>query len=319
VNGYGPTEVTTFTTCHVVPPEQEAGFSVPIGRPIRKTWIRLLDDSLEPVPDGAPGHLYAGGGGLARGYLGDPALTAERFIPDPWSSGQRLYFTGDLARRRSDGAIEFLGRADQQIKKRGFRVEPAEIEEALRRDPHLRDAAVVPEGDTADERLLVAYVVPRTPAAARRELVPVTRSRLRGRLPKYLIPDQWVVLDAFPLTANGKVDRRALADVSAARVDTREAARDGLDPQTEVERALAAIWRTIFQVDWVGRHDDFFELGGHSLLASRMISRARSTIGIEVPLTAVFDHPTVAQMAELIENVLTVDGHGQARGSQGNP
>ncbi len=300
VNAYGPTEVTTFTTCHVVDAEHDDGYAVPIGRPIDDTWVRVLDENLEPVAAGVPGYLYAGGGGVARGYLGDPALTAERFVPDPWSTGQRLYFTGDLARSLPDGSIEFLGRGDQQVKKRGFRVEPAEIEEALRLDPLLRDAAVVAEGDSAEDRMLVAYVVAASAGIDAGQLLAAVRTHLRDRLPDYLIPDRWAVVDGLELDANGKVDRRALAAAATARepLDADSAAGE-LRGAAEIE--LAAIWRELFKLPAVGRHDDFFELGGHSLLASRMVSRMRSTMGIEVPLTVIFDYPTVAQVAELIE------------------
>jgi amino acid adenylation domain-containing protein len=297
VNAYGPTEVTTFTTCEVVS-VPEAGAVVPIGRPIKRTWVRLLDDNLECVPDGAVGQLYAGGDGLARGYLGDAALTAERFVPDPLRPGQRLYRTGDLARRLGDGRLEFLGRADQQIKRRGFRIEPGEIEAALRRDPDVRDAVVLPEGDTAEERRLVAYLTPARTASASHDLAAGVRKRLRDVLPSHLMPDRWLVLDELPLNANGKVDRRALAGealaaaVSAAPVDHAE---------SKVEAVLMQIWQEIFGVERVGRHDDFFDLGGHSLLASKMVSRIRTALGVEIALVDVFDHPTLTEIAELID------------------
>ena len=306
VNGYGPTEVTTFTTCYDVPAEPADSFGVPIGQVIAKTWVRLLDADLRPVPDGTPGHLYAGGEGLARGYLGDPALTALRFVPDPWMPGRRMYATGDLAKRRPDGSLEFVGRVDQQVKRRGFRVEPAEIEEALRRDAQLRDAAVVPEGDGADGRVLVAYLVPRAPGPERGGLVAAVRDRLRAQLPDYMLPDQWAVLESFPLNANGKVDRRALVGTATARIEAADDAQEHTSatsaPQGETEAALAAIWRELFELDRVGRHDDFFELGGHSLLASRMVARVRASLGVEVPLVDVFDNPTVAEVAALIES-----------------
>jgi amino acid adenylation domain-containing protein len=302
VNAYGPTEVTSFTTCHPVPPEQPDGFAVPIGTPIRKTWIRLLDNDMEPVPVGAPGRLYAGGDGLARGYLGDPALTAERFVPDPWSPGERLYDTGDLARIEPDGTVEFLGRADQQFKKRGFRVEPAEIDEALRQLPQVRDAAVAAEGGTAEGRTLVAYLVPEPGHDGDPGWLPAVRAGLRERLPAYLVPDRWMVLDALPLNANGKVDRQALA---AAAVEHHAAEPVGDSPDGEIESAIAAIWCEIFSVPRVGRLDDFFELGGHSLLASRMAARFRAGMGLDVPLAVIFDHPTVAELAALVEEAGT--------------
>jgi amino acid adenylation domain-containing protein len=298
VNGYGPTEVTTFTTCHVVTPDQPAAYAVPIGRPIRRTRVRILDADLNEVPPGVTGHLLAGGDGLARGYLTDPELTAQRFIPDPYLPGQRLYVTGDLARYRDDGVIEFQGRADQQIKKRGFRVEPAEIEESLRRDPDLRDAAVLARGANAEDKQLVAYLVPLSPGGDA-DLVGRVRAALRTRLPEYLIPDLWLTVDTLPLNANGKVDRAALAALGAAEHHV----ADEHQPVGGTEARLAGVWRELFEVESVGRHDDFFELGGHSLIASRMAVRLRTLFDLEVPLAVIFDHPTIAQLAELIDQV----------------
>jgi amino acid adenylation domain-containing protein len=300
VNGYGPTEVTTFTTAHVVTSQQDEHTAVPIGTPINRTWVRVLDADFAPAPAGETGRLYAGGDGLARGYLGDPQLTAARFVPDPWAPGERLYDTGDLARLRPDGGIDFLGRADQQIKKRGFRVEPSEIEESLRQDPLVRDAAVIGHGQHADERILVAFLQP-TDDADEADLVRLARSGLRERLPEYLIPDQWQVVAELPLNANGKVDRRALTERWNQR-----AATDIDETQTPVgptETELAVIWRDLFELDTVGRHDDFFDLGGHSLLASRMAARLRQQSGLEVPLAVIFDNPTIARLAALIDAV----------------
>lgn len=305
VNAYGPTEVTSFTTCYDVPADVADGPGVPIGRAIAKTWVRLLDADLQPVPDGTAGHLYAGGEGLARGYLGDAALTARRFVPDPWLPGQRMYATGDLARMRADGTLEFLGRADQQVKRRGFRVELGEIEDALRRDADLRDAVVIPDGDSADNRVLIAYLLPRASEPVSDALVAVVRDRLRGQLPDYMVPDGWAVLDAFPLNANGKVDRQALVGTAALRLDAAQETSEPsalAAPQGETESALAEIWRELFELDQVGRHDDFFDLGGHSLLASRMVARVRAALGVDVPLVDVFDNPTVAEVAALIES-----------------
>jgi len=281
INAYGPTEATTFTTTQ---PIADAG--TPIGRPIRATSTHVLDDDLDPV---AEGRLYIGGAGLARCYLGDPAFTAERFIPDPWTPGERLYDTGDLVRLRPDGALDFLGRADGQIKRRGFRVEPAEIEEALRTDPEVQDAAIVVQGDSAEDKILVAHVV----TAGSLDAI---RSRLADALPAYLMPDRWLVLPRLPLNANGKVDRRALLDILAP-----ETSASSHRPESEIESSLAAIWRELFKLNDVGRHDDFFELGGHSLLATRMVARLRTRLGVELPLAAVFDHPTIAEMADLID------------------
>ncbi|GAA3854240.1 hypothetical protein GCM10022243_19730 [Saccharothrix violaceirubra] len=282
VNGYGPTEMTTFTTFHEVGPDQSPDVPVPIGRPLARTRVVVLDESLSPA---TTGQLYAGGPGLARGYL-DPALTASRFVPDPDVPGERLYATGDLVRVREDGVLEFLGRIDRQVKKRGYRVEPAEVELALRADPDVRDAAVVLDGDTADTRRLIAYVVAETAAGV--------RARIGSVLPDYLVPDVWITVSTLPLTVNGKVDRAALPSPDLGTTPSSSA---GLSAD---EAALAEIWREILALTEVGRHDDFFDLGGHSLLANRIVSRVRRRFGVDVPLSAVFDHPTVAGFAVLL-------------------
>ncbi|MBC3842408.1 amino acid adenylation domain-containing protein [Streptacidiphilus sp. 4-A2] len=216
VNAYGPTEVTTATTVHLVSPGQGEEQSVPIGRAMAGTSVRLLDEELRPVAPGTPGQLFAGGPGIARGYLNDPAQTALRFLPDPWQPGARLYATGDLARELPDGTLEFLGRMDDQFKKRGFRVEPGEVEAALRADPAVRDALVLADGATADTRRLVAVLLLPAAGRAAAEVVDEVRVRLRAALPEYLVPDLWAAVDAFPLTPNGKVDRRALLALAVA-------------------------------------------------------------------------------------------------------
>lgn len=312
INGYGPTEVTTFTACHTVSLDDTKAPRIPIGRPVDGTWTEILDDDLRPVSPGVPGHLYAGGLGVARGYVGDPALTAERFVPDPWALGERLYATGDLATYGPDGTIDFLGRADQQLKKRGYRVEPAEIESALRQDPNVADAAVILHGERADDATLVACLVLQAgtdPQAGRLDAI---RERLTDRLPHYLLPDRLMGLDSLPLTPNGKVDRRALAaavttvpavtesttpsDATAPNSPTEADA-----PRSDTEQALAAIWTEILGLPQVTRDDDFFALGGQSLQASRMASRIRTRLGTSVPLDVIFDHPTIAELAELLD------------------
>ena len=295
VNGYGPTENTTFTTCFPVPHGWAERGAVPIGRPITGTRVLILDEldeGLRQVPVGRPGQLCAGGAGLARGYLGDPALTAERFLPDPSGDGARLYATGDLARMRPDDTIEFLGRLDDQVKVRGFRVTPGEIERVLREYPDVHDAAVAPYGNTPENRRLAAYLVFEPASAAKPSEV---RDWLRDRLPGHLIPDLWTTLDVLPLTPIGKIDRNALPVPScAAGLLTEDA------PVGEDEGVIAGIWRQVLSVEHVGRHDDFFDLGGHSLLAARMVSRVRRALGVELALSAVFDHPTIAELTRLI-------------------
>jgi amino acid adenylation domain-containing protein len=307
-NAYGPTEATTFTTCYSVPSQLDDEYGVPIGTPIRNTWVQILDEELRPVPVGLPGFLYAGGDGLARGYLDDPALTAQRFIPDPSARGLRLYATGDRALRRPDGQIAFLGRADLQVKKRGFRVEPAEIEEALRRDPAVSDAAVVLHGDRPEEAVITAYFVTRGSATGQAEpagngqLASGIRNRLREQLPGYLIPDRFVAVKALPLTPNGKVDRRALASVSSQPSQTHDASSAA--PVNELESAISTIWCEVLGLQQVSRNADFFDLGGQSLLASRMAARIRSRLGVEIPLREIFDHPTLGEIAELVSDAL---------------
>ncbi len=301
VNAYGPTEVTVATTTHRVSADHEDD-AVPIGRAMPGTYVRLLDEDLRPVPAGEPGQLFAGGAGLARGYLGDPALTAERFVPDPWLAGARLYATGDLARLRPDGTLEFLGRMDDQFKKRGFRVEPGEVEAALRTDPAVRDAVVLADGATADTRRLVAVVLPAAGPAGR-DLLDGVRSRLRGTLPEYLVPDLWAAVDGFPLTANGKVDRKALltlATTGAVRHEEEGETEPAAEASGVEETTLAQIWQEILKVERVGREDDFFDLGGHSLLANKVVSQVRRRLGVPLPLDAVFDHPTIAGLAAVI-------------------
>lgn len=297
LNVYGPTEITSLTTYHRVRPGEEQ--NLPIGRAMTGTTVRVLDEELRQVPRGTAGQLFAGGHGIARGYLDDPALTAERFVPDPWNPGARMYATGDLGRERADGTLEFLGRMDHQFKKRGFRVEPAEVETALRADAAVRDAVVLPHGETADTRMLVAVLLPREDGK-REGLVEQVRERLRGTLPDYLVPDLWAAVDDFPLTSNGKVDRRSLLEHAVAS-SRAVVAGPGAHPMGAEEAELASIWQDILKLDRPAEpHDDFFDLGGHSLLAHRMVSRIRRTMGASIGMDVVFDHPTIAELAEAI-------------------
>ncbi|HEX3527654.1 MAG TPA: amino acid adenylation domain-containing protein [Thermoanaerobaculia bacterium] len=300
VNGYGPTENTTFTCCHVMQGPQHFTGSVPIGRPISGTRVMLLDGGLRRVPQGVTGELYAGGDGLARGYLGRPELTAERFVPDPLAAepGARLYRTGDLARWLADCTLEFLGRADQQVKIRGFRIEPGEIETVIREQPAVREAAVVARTGGEGGASLAAYVVP----AADDFSVDELRAFLAARLPEYMVPSTFTVLEALPLTANGKVDVRALPEpeVRGSALDDEDAV-----PRSPVEELLAGIWSAVLGVPAVGLHDDFFHLGGHSLIATRMLSRVRDAVQAEVPLAALFEGPTVAGLARAVESALS--------------
>ncbi|HJX28063.1 MAG TPA: amino acid adenylation domain-containing protein, partial [Thermoanaerobaculia bacterium] len=299
VNGYGPTENTTFTCCHRFE-KAPAEARVPIGRPIGNTTVLLLDRAGRPVPVGVPGELHAGGDGLARGYLGRPDLTAERFVPSPLAgtedaAGARLYRTGDLARWRPDGTLDFLGRIDQQVKIRGFRIEPGEIEAALEAHPGVTACAVVVRsigGPAAESSALVAYVVRDETQPSMGEL----REHLRRRLPEFMVPAFFVALSELPLTPNGKVDRRALPNP-----EREPAAADLSAPRTPLEELLAGIWAEVLGQERVGIHDSFFDLGGHSLLATRVISRLRGVLGIELPVRTLFEQPTVAALAAVVE------------------
>jgi amino acid adenylation domain-containing protein len=296
INGYGPTENTTFTCCHRVTPDDALDPSVPIGRPIANTQAFVLDAGLRPLPVGMVGELYAGGDGLARGYFNRPDITAERFIPNPWSDtpGARLYRTGDLARHRADGSIEFVGRIDSQVKIRGFRVEPGEIETALAAHPAVRQVVVVPRGDAPDDKMLVCYLVPAAEAAPTpKEL----RAFLGARLPAQMVPSLFVTLETLPLTPNGKVDLAALPEPGRARPGLETARVDARAPE---EADLAAIWSEVLHVDAPGVHDDFFDLGGHSLAATQVVARVREVFGVDLPLAAVFDKPTISALAERI-------------------
>ncbi len=311
VNGYGPTESTTFTCCHVMRAGAAVGAAVPIGRPIAHTRVVLLDPGLRPVPVGVPGELYIGGDGLARGYLDRPDWTAERFVPDPLpmkeggEAGGRLYRTGDLARWRADGTVEFLGRVDRQVKLRGFRIEPGEVEAALCEQPGVLAATVVLRDAAERGKELVAYFVPREPGA---EIVAGLRERLRQRLPEYMVPAFFVPLSAFPLDPNGKLDRRALPEpVPEAQGE------EGLSlPRTPAEELVAGIWAEVLGIERFGVHDDFFALGGHSLLATRIVSRLRRDCGVELSLRRLFEHPTVAELAADVEAGLRCGAGGGA-------
>jgi len=293
-NMYGPTETTIWSTLQeVAEPADAAGEVVPIGRPIANTQTYVLDAHMRPVPVGVPGELYIGGAGLACGYLGRPALTAERFVPDPFDPdpGARLYKTGDLARHRPDGALEYLGRLDNQVKMRGYRIELGEVEAALAAHPAVRQAVVTAREDTPGDARLVAYVVGDAPAEGLRAL-------LRARLPAYMVPSAFVALEGFPLTPNGKVDRRALPAPDAAPPADADAY---VVPRTPTEREVAAVWAEVLKVARVGAEDDFFALGGHSLLATQVVARLRAAHGPAVSLRTLFDAPTVALLAAALD------------------
>ncbi|MET0395626.1 MAG: amino acid adenylation domain-containing protein, partial [Longimicrobiaceae bacterium] len=293
-NLYGPTEATIWSTAaECADPARRPD----IGGPVANVRAYVLDAGLEPLPVGAAGELYVGGAGVARGYLGRPGLTAERFVPDPFGGapGARLYRTGDRARRLADGRLDFIGRMDHQVKVRGFRIEPGEIEARLAEDPAVREAVVLAREDPAfgmpGEKRLVAYVV----GEARAEAL---RARLRQSLPEHMVPAAFVFLERLPLTPNGKLDRRALPAPELASAEDRYVA-----PRTPVEDVLAGIWAETLRLERVGVEDGFFELGGHSLLATRVVSRVRDLFGVELPLRALFEGPTVAELAGRVEEI----------------
>jgi len=283
-NLYGPTEASIEVTWWPSAPS-DPGPLVPIGRPIANTQTYILDAELQPVPVGVHGELHLGGVQVARGYGGRAGLTAERFVPDPFAAGQRLYKTGDLVRWRPDGAIEYLGRSDHQVKVRGFRIELGEIEAVLSELEEVREAVVVAREDLPGDTRLVAYVVATNPEALD---IDTLRGRLEAKLPDYMVPSAFVPLDVLPLTSNGKVDRRALPRPRIDRATTPEGPRDPLDEQ------LCAIFAEVLGVASISVHDDFFDLGGHSLLAVRLVSRVRDELGFDVALREIFDCPTVA-------------------------
>jgi amino acid adenylation domain-containing protein len=296
VNGYGPTEGTTFTTCHPIT-SAESAVSVPIGRPVAGTTVYVLDQERQLVPVGVPGELYVGGDGLAGGYLHRPDLTAERFVPDPFSAvpGARLYRTGDRVRWLSDGTLAFLGRLDLQVKLRGFRIELGEIEAALGSHPDVDGCAVIVREDAPGVRRLVAYVVP----GASRPEEAILRRWLDERLPPYMVPGAFVLLAALPLTPNGKVDRRALPAPEAPGNG------DGEAPRTPTEAAIVSIWQDLLAVPRVGVDHDFFALGGHSLLAMQVMARLSATLPVDLSVAALFELRTVANLAAIVDAVLT--------------
>jgi amino acid adenylation domain-containing protein/FkbM family methyltransferase len=296
VHVFGLTETTVTTSIHRLPAGQAGEGELPIGRPIASQRVYVLDEGFRPVPVGVPGEMYIGGEGVARGYLRRAALTADRFVPDPFSAdrGARLYRTGDRARWREDGELEFLGRVDEQVKVRGYRIEPGEIESVLAGHPAVGAAVVVAREDAPGDRRLVAYVVARDGSDPRASEL---RAHLSGRLPDYMVPGSFVVVDRLPLTPNGKVDRRALP------APEHDPSRDEayVAPRTPAEEVLAEIWAEVLGLERVGVEENFFALGGHSLVATRVTSRAREALGVELPLRALFEAQTVAGLAARVD------------------
>ena len=293
LNGYGPTESTTFATWELIENVDKDAATVPIGKALANTAVFVMDQWLRPVPVGINGEICIAGDGLARGYLNDAMMTAERFVPHPYSvsGGERLYRTGDEGRYLEDGRIECLGRRDHQVKLHGHRIELGEIETMLESHASVHQAVVMVREESKGDRRLVGYVVGHKNLGSEREAVTELRGYLRERLPDYMVPQQWVVLEQMPVTANGKVDRQSLP--APGRQDTGQASAE---PLTPIEKTLADIWSSILQVDHIGRHDNFFELGGDSILSIRIISKAHE-LGLQLTPRDIFRHQTIAELA----------------------
>jgi amino acid adenylation domain-containing protein len=308
INGYGPTESTTFACCQRLERSDAGKSPVPIGRPIANTQVYILDAALRPVPHGFIGELFIGGDGLARGYLNQPELTAEKFLPHPYSveAGAQLYRTGDLARFLPDGTIEFIGRRDRQVKIRGFRIELGEIEAALGQHRAVRQAVLMASGTDAADKRLVAYVVPEDGETL---TLADVNSFLKQRLPEHMLPSAVALLAEMPLSANGKINRQALSSYEHAPLAREESF---IAPRTPVEEILTRLWAELLKVERVSLYEDFFELGGHSLLATQLISRVRAHFGVELALNTLFEAPTVAEQAAQVEAALRMDAGTQA-------
>jgi amino acid adenylation domain-containing protein len=292
---YGPTETTTFASWYLVEGIDKKATTIPIGRPIANTQIYVLDSHLEPVSVGVVGELYIGGEGLACGYLNRPELTAETFIPNPYSddSSARLYRTGDLVRYLSDGNVEFIGRKDFQVKIRGFRIELGEVENVLSQHPAVQQVTLLARHDTGGEKRLVAYLVLHQQATA---TVGELRRFLQAKVPDYMVPSAFVFVDTLPLTPNGKVDRRALPAPDQSRPEK----EPRVAPRNAVERQLTKIWEKILGIQPIGVKDNFFDLGGHSLLAVRVVAEIEKALGKNIPLATLFQAPTIEQLADAL-------------------
>lgn len=300
-NLYGPTETTIWSVRYQVASNLS---QVPIGRPIANTQIYLLDKHYQPVPIGVTGEIYIAGDGLARGYRKRPSLTADRFIPNPFSTqpGQRMYKTGDVGRYLPDGNIEYLGRNDHQVKVRGFRIELGEIESQLNQHPTINNAIVTTQQDSSDSSFLVGYFITEKPEAS-----PTgndLREHLIQTLPDYMIPNAFIQLDAFPLTPNGKIDRKALPAPGRKQLQSEKGV---VPPRNEFEEILAEVWEEVLPIDPIGIYDNFFNLGGHSLLATQVVSRIRDRFEIELPVRTLFEAPTIAELSLRVEQILIAE------------
>ncbi|HVA07272.1 MAG TPA: non-ribosomal peptide synthetase [Acidimicrobiales bacterium] len=310
VNGYGPTEATVATAYFVMEEEPpEGATSVPIGAPIANVQVYVLDPDGQPLPIGSPGEIYIGGVGVARGYHNRPELNVERFVPDPFSHrpGARLFRSGDRGSWRADGTLDFHGRLDQQVKLRGFRIELGEIEQTLKAEPAVSDAVVVVREDTPGNRRLVGYVVPHTGADGddRGQLGALLTDELRRRLPRHMVPAALVVLDAFPLSPNGKIDRRALPEPVRNRSESMD---DAPETATPIEQLVAELWCELLGIDHLGLHEDLFEAGVDSLMATKAAGRFRAEFGVELAIPIIFENPTVVGIALALLAEMSAEG-----------
>ena len=298
INGYGPTENTTFTCCHVMTAADQVGQPVPIGKPISHTQVYILDDHLQPVPVGVVGELYIGGDGLARGYLNRPELTAEKFISNPFSRdpASRLYASGDLVRYLPDGNIEFCGRIDNQIKLRGFRIELSEIETLLKQHSAIQDAAVILREDQPGDKRIVAYIVGKSENTIS---IPEVKTFVKDNLPEYMVPSAFISLDKLPLNQNGKIDRKALPIPGSGQMDAKESFAA---PRDDLEIQITKCWEKALGFQPIGIKDNFFDLGGHSLLAIQVLSHIHKLTGKDIPVAALFRSPTVEQLADIVRS-----------------
>jgi non-ribosomal peptide synthetase component F len=301
INGYGPTENTTFTCCHVMGYGERIPDPVPIGRPISNTRVYILDEQLRLTPTGSVGELYAAGDGLARGYLNNSEATAQKFLPDPFAADRddRMYRTGDLARWRDDGVVEFLGRADNQVKILGHRIEPGEIETVLGTHGRIKQSCVVPNTDENGSKRLVAYYVPAGSEVKAAEL----RAFLTERLPQYMIPALLVPVSALPLTPNGKIDRAAFPAPCAA-VQPQSAVETAT---TQLERTIVGIWSQQLGSEQVRLDDNFFDLGGNSLSLVRIHMSLRKALQVEIPMTVLFEFTTVRSLARYFSGQVSAE------------
>lgn len=300
INEYGPTETVVGCCTYEVAPGDPATGSVPIGRPVANTQLYILDRYRNPVPVGVVGELYIGGAGVARGYMNRPELNQERFIPDPFSGqiDSRLYKTGDLARYRQDGILEYFGRVDNQVKVRGYRIELGEIEATLASEPSVKSCAVLVREDEPGNKQLVGYVVSREGKSPTAQDL---QQFIKSKLPEYMAPSQFVFLPSIPLTTNGKVDRKALPAPTYGHVAGATDDKGFAAPHTETEKAIAEIWSKLMKLERIGIHDDFFDFGGHSLMAMKMVSQIEERFGVSLPLADFLEEPTIAGLAKKVQ------------------